>query len=114
MIPPLKLDHLYRMTDEFGLFQFAAHTTPDKNFGYTLDDNVRALIVCSWLLKGEDTKELRSHIGIYFNFIKKCIQKNGTFINYIGFDKLPTKQNGDENLEDCARTNFVGTGGNNE
>ncbi|MFH0773366.1 MAG: hypothetical protein V1922_03575 [bacterium] len=88
------------MTDEFGLFQFASYITPDKNFGYTLDDNARALIVCSWLLEKQDTKELRAHITIYFNFIKKCLQENGTFINYIGFDKLPTSQNRRENLED--------------
>lgn len=100
MIPSLKLDHLFRMTDEFGIFQFAKHIIPNKDFGYTLDDNARALIFCTWLLEKNDTAKLRALISIYFNFIKKCLQKNGTFVNYIGFDKLPTLQNKKENLED--------------
>ncbi|MCX6731995.1 MAG: hypothetical protein NTV98_00465 [Candidatus Roizmanbacteria bacterium] len=101
MIPPLKLDHLLRMTDEFGMFQFASGTTPNKDFGYTLDDNARALIVCSWLIQNDNKKELEGLITIYFNFVKKCLQTDGTFINYIDFNgKVPSKQNTNENLED--------------
>ena len=100
MIPPLKLDHLKRMTDSFGLFQFASGISPNSNYGYTLDDNARALILCSWLIKKTNTHEVESLIAIYFNFLKKCLQKNGSFINYIGSDMLPTDQNNKENLED--------------
>jgi uncharacterized protein YyaL (SSP411 family) len=88
------------MTDEFGMFQFASNISPNKDFGYTLDDNARALIVCLWLSKREATQELKSLITIYFIFIQRCLQKDGSFINYIGYNKLPTKQNTAENLED--------------
>ena len=102
MVPVLKIDHLYTMTDEFGLFQFASFAVPNKDFGYTLDDNARALILCSWLIKQKYTKELAAHIDIYFAFIKRCQQKNGSFINYIGHkDKSPTVQNTHEDLEDA-------------
>jgi hypothetical protein len=47
IIPPIKLSHLYNMTDNVGLFQFANFTVPNSDFGYTLDDNARALILCS-------------------------------------------------------------------
>lgn len=101
-IPPLHLNHLLRMTDEFGLFQFASGINPDKDFGYTLDDNARALIVCSWLIKQSYTKELENLIHIYFGFIQKCFTTDGSFINYIGYEnKLPTAQNNKENLEDA-------------
>ncbi|MCX6730775.1 MAG: hypothetical protein NTZ55_02920 [Candidatus Roizmanbacteria bacterium] len=101
MIPPLKLDHLIRMTDEFGMFQFASGTTPNVDFGYTLDDNARALIVCSWLIQNDNKKELVGLISIYFDFVKKCLQANGIFVNYIDFEgKVPSKQNTNENLED--------------
>lgn len=102
IVPKMKIDHLLNMTDEFGLFQFAHLSTPDKGFGYTLDDNARALIACSWLLSQTKTPQLTALIRIYLSFIKKCQLKNGSFINYIGYiDKNPTSQNKTEDLEDC-------------
>ncbi len=101
-LPSLKLDHLLRMTDEFGLFQFAHGTLPHKDFGYTLDDNARALIVSTWLFKNSPSKELESLREVYFNFIKLCFQKDGTFINYIDYkSKVATQQNQKEDLSDA-------------
>ncbi|HUD44964.1 MAG TPA: glycosyltransferase [Patescibacteria group bacterium] len=101
IIPPVNLKHLYSMTDDFGLFQFAAHSIPNKDFGYTLDDNARALIFCSWLLRKKFNKKVYDLIKIYFAFLKKCQLPNGSFINYIGFsDKLSTCQNNKEDLSD--------------
>lgn len=101
VIPPIKIDHLRKMTDKFGLFQFASFTFPNKDFGYTLDDNARALILCSWLIEQNYTKELETLISIYMAFIKRCQLEDGSFINYVGFsDKRPTDQNKDEDLED--------------
>src|SRR6185369_3064892 len=44
-LPPLKLDHLRRMTDDTGILQHAFYTVPDYRRGYTTDDNARALVV---------------------------------------------------------------------
>lgn len=102
IVPVLNLEHLQRMTDNFGLFQFASLSVPNKDFGYTLDDNARALIVCSWLLKQSYSQEVEALLKIYLAFIKKCQLKDGSFINYIGYnDKLPTSQNNIEDLEDA-------------
>lgn len=101
VIPQIKLNHLHAMTDDFGLFQFASLSVPNKDFGYTLDDNARALIACSWLIKQEHTKELEALLRLYLAFVKKCQLKDGSFVNYIGFnDKRPTLQNSDEDLQD--------------
>lgn len=101
VIPPLKLDHLRKMTDNFGLFQFASLTVPNKTHGYTLDDNARALILCSWLIQKNYSKELEALINVYFKFIKKCQQQDGSFINYINYKtKLLSRQNNTEDLED--------------
>lgn len=101
IIPPIKLTHLRKMTDDFGLFQFASLSVPKKDSGYTLDDNARALIVCSWLIKQKRTHELETLLKLYLAFIKKCQLPDGSFVNYIGFaDKCPTSQNNDENLQD--------------
>jgi glycosyltransferase involved in cell wall biosynthesis len=101
-VPELNLHHLYKMTDDFGLFQFANYTKPNRKYGYTLDDNARALILCSWLIKEKYTKKLDKHINIYLNFIKTCQQEDGSFINYINYkEKKPTEQNNMESLEEA-------------
>ncbi|KPJ59501.1 MAG: glycosyl transferase family 1 [Latescibacteria bacterium DG_63] len=48
-LPPLKLDHLHRMTDQTGVLQHAMFTVPNYREGYTTDDNARALIVSALL-----------------------------------------------------------------
>lgn len=102
VVPSIKIDHLLNMTDDFGLFQFASLSSPNKDFGYTLDDNARALIACSWLIKHTRTDELGALIKLYLAFIKTCQRKDGSFVNYIGFnDKSPTLQNTNEDLEDA-------------
>ena len=44
-LPPVKLDHLYRMTDQTGIVEHAVFVIPNYPEGYTTDDNARALIV---------------------------------------------------------------------
>ena len=43
--PPLKLDHLFRMTDNTGIFQHAIFNVPNYREGYCTDDNARAFIL---------------------------------------------------------------------
>jgi glycosyltransferase involved in cell wall biosynthesis len=79
--PLIKLDHLKRMTDNFGALQFAQHTTPDRGFGYTLDDNSRALIVSvlyNRLFKSDESSELASK---YLDFLEQAQEENGNFKN---------------------------------
>jgi glycosyltransferase involved in cell wall biosynthesis len=44
-LPEIKLDHLYRMTDQTGIIEHAVFVVPNYPEGYTTDDNARALIV---------------------------------------------------------------------
>jgi glycosyltransferase involved in cell wall biosynthesis len=44
-LPPIKLDHLRRMTDTTGIVEHAIFVVPNYPEGYTTDDNARALIV---------------------------------------------------------------------
>ncbi|HHY46191.1 MAG TPA: hypothetical protein GX506_02685 [Firmicutes bacterium] len=41
--PPLKLDHLMRLTDSTGIIQHSTYGLPNLASGYTTDDNARAL-----------------------------------------------------------------------
>ena len=44
-LPAIKMDHLYRMTDQTGIVEHAVFVVPNYPEGYTTDDNARALIV---------------------------------------------------------------------
>jgi len=102
ILPPLNLTHFKQMTDEFGMFQFAALDVPDKKFGYTLDDNARALIASCWL-NSSSYDNMDAFITIYLDFIKECQQRDGTFINYLDHGhKTATSQNSSEDLEDAT------------
>ncbi|CAN5198117.1 glycosyltransferase family 4 protein [soil metagenome] len=102
VIPKLNLKHLYKMTDECGLFQFANESTPNPDFGYTLDDNARALSVSTWLYRKHPTQKLKNLLTIYLSFIKRCQAKDGSFINYLDYPNCqPTKQNTTEDLQDA-------------
>ncbi len=99
-IPPINLDHLKRMTTDFGIIQFSKINTPDIESGYTLDDNARAMIaVCQYYeLTGDE--EVLPYVEIYLNFIDFCLQKEGYFLNYVDKNKNFTAQNGTVNLAD--------------
>lgn len=99
-IPAINLDHLRKMTTDFGIIQFSKINRPDIDSGYTLDDNARALIaVCEhYQLMGNEA-DMRS-IYIYFNFLKYCLQPEGYFLNYVDEQKEFTAQNYSTNLED--------------
>jgi glycosyltransferase involved in cell wall biosynthesis len=101
ILPPLNLTHFNNMTGKYGLFQFANLDKPNKKFGYTLDDNARALVVCSWLYS-ENTAYFNRMIEIYLNLIKKCQLPEGRFINYLDFKNHTTQQNLKEDLQDAS------------
>jgi len=48
-LPPLKLDHLFRLSDSTGIFQHATFTVPNFVEGYCTDDNARALVLAMML-----------------------------------------------------------------
>ena len=99
-LPPVKLDHLRKMTTDFGIIQFSRINQPDLSSGYTLDDNARALIAfCKHYDMSRDTSDLK-YIYIYFNFIRFCLQSEGYFLNYVDAYKQFSPQNHTANLAD--------------
>ncbi len=54
--PRVKLEHFELMCDDTGLFQHAIHSVPDRQHGYCVDDNARALLVaCALNTHGRTT-----------------------------------------------------------
>jgi len=99
-LPVINLDHVKKMTTDFGMFQFSIINQPDHGSGYTLDDNARALIamVMHHELTGDEAD--LPFIKIYVDFIEFCLQPNGYFLNYVDTDKKFTAQNDETNLAD--------------
>ena len=99
-IPDINLDHIKKLTTDFGIIQFSRINKPDIFSGYTVDDNARALIAfCQHYELTEDESDLES-IRKYFRFIQFCQQPGGKFLNYVDDQFHFTPQNDKENLED--------------
>jgi len=100
--PKIKLSHLVKLTNDFGIIQFAHLTEPDISSGYTLDDNARALIFAVRYYQQTRSATALRLINIYFNFLNFARQPNGAFENYINAErKLSHEQNIKENLNDA-------------
>tara|TARA_B100001063_G_scaffold234373_1_gene251689 strand:- start:5046 stop:7370 length:2325 start_codon:yes stop_codon:yes gene_type:complete len=99
-LPPIKTDHIEDMTTDFGMLQFSNFSEPDTYFGYTLDDNARALIAMLMYYKQKRDGKILRLIEIYMDFIVFCQQDDGLFYNYVDYEEQFTNQNTEVNLED--------------
>ncbi len=97
-LPEVDTSHLIKLTDNFGVIQFAVQTNPDKNSGYTLDDNARAILVCTkHYEKFREFKQL-DLIRTYLNYIKYVQKRDGKLYNFVNSDK---RINGEQWSEDA-------------
>ena len=99
-LPPLKLDHLLRMTDNTGIFQHAIFNVPNFAEGYCTDDNARAFIL-SLLL--EETTSLATHqqfqhlASIYLAFLWNAFdQEICRFRNFMSHQRHWLEREGSE------------------
>lgn len=100
-IPEINLEHIKRMTSDFGMIQFAKIAEPDLASGYTIDDNARALIAVAKHFELTGKFIDLPLINIYLKFILFCQQEDGSFLNYVTTEKQFFDKNKDENLEDA-------------
>ncbi len=87
----VRLDHLRRMTDDFGLIQFSRGIHPDRTSGYTADDNARSLVVAA-RLGVADLAE------VYLGFLERSALPDGWFHNLWTGERTPAP---DRRSEDC-------------
>lgn len=97
-LPKIRFNHLVKLTDSFGVIQFARTTLPDISSGYTLDDVARALIVSAMhYQKFNDNSKLKL-MEVYLKFIKYVQDTDGRFHNIVDASKTILK---DEWSEDA-------------
>lgn len=112
-LPPLRLDHILRMTDGTGMFQHATFTVPNFDAGYCVDDNSRAFVLCILLdeLGGRPPSENLERLAtIYLAFLHAAVHREtGRFRNFMSHDRHWLEEVGSEDSQGRALW-AVGTG----
>lgn len=105
-LPPLKLDHLARMTDDTALFQHAHYDVPNLREGYCTDDNARAFLLCGLLEElGDPTLAgtLDRLSARYLAFLAAALDvDSGRFRNFLGPDRRWREEAGSEECQGRA------------
>jgi len=96
-LPEVRLDYLRSLTDDTGIYQHSIFTIPNRVYGYTTDDNARAVVVTvrNWeLFKDETVLPL---IARYLSFVHYALdRKTGRVRNFMSFDRRFTDAVGSE------------------
>jgi len=100
--PDINLQHIKKMTTDFGMLQFSTLNEPDIHSGYTIDDNARAMIALCQHYKMTHDKSDLEYISIYLDFIAYCERPKEQFLNYVDFNNNFTTQNAEVNLADST------------
>ncbi|MBA3666705.1 MAG: glycosyltransferase [Sphingomonas sp.] len=93
-MPVIPLDAIRRMSDSVGMLQHGILSVPDRDHGYCIDDNARALMVMA--LRGEGEEE-RRHEARYAAFVQHGWNPDtGRFRNFMGYDRRWLETTGSE------------------
>jgi hypothetical protein len=87
ILPPFSLAHIKRLTDDTGIIQHAKFGIPNLKEGYCLDDNARALLMV--LMAYRQIKDIQALelSPIYLSYIHYMQNANGTFRNFLSFNR---------------------------
>jgi glycosyltransferase involved in cell wall biosynthesis len=99
-LPPLKLDHLTRMTDSTGIFQHAIFNVANLEEGYCTDDNARAFIL-TLLLEETESRAIHQECArlrsIYLAFLWHAFdQETRRFRNFMNHQRQWLETEGSE------------------
>jgi len=87
-LPDIDLRHFRTLTDDTGIFQHCKFTVPDRDHGYCVDDNCRALIVAGmhWDLNHDES--VLPLAMTYLSFMAHAMnEENGRFRNFLGYNR---------------------------
>jgi len=95
-VPGFRLDRLKRMTDDTGVVQHALYALPDTNYGYSIDDQARALIVALKHFNLTGNWASLDLATTYLRFLNYAQLTDGRFHNFMSFDRRWEDQVGSE------------------
>lgn len=92
----LNLAHLEVMTDDVGVLQHATHGVPDRRFGYTTDDQSRALIA---MVRHHEAIGQAASVQlalVYLSYLQFAQRPDGRFRNTLDYGRQWLDQGGTE------------------
>ena len=90
----LALDAIERMSDPIGILQHAVFSVPDRDHGYRIDDNARALMA---MVRRGDEHRAATLASSYAAFIQHAWNPaNRRFRNFMGYDRRWLEECGSE------------------
>ncbi|MES1199070.1 MAG: glycosyltransferase family 4 protein [Pseudomonadota bacterium] len=103
-IPAPNLGAVERMTDQCGMLQHARFAVPDRNHGYCVDDNARALMLMRRAhAAGLPARQTERLANVYAAFVDYAWNEDaGCFRNFMGFDRRWLEERGSQ--DSCARS----------
>ena len=91
-----RLEAIERMTDGTGMIQHSIFAVPDRNHGYCVDDNCRALMLMH-RVDGEPGSRAEQLAITYASFVQHAWNGSlGRFRNFMGFDRSWLEAEGSE------------------
>jgi len=87
ILPPFSLVHINRLTDDTGIIQHAKFGIPNLKEGYCLDDNARALLMVLMAFRQIKDDRALELSPIYLSYINYMQNPNGTFRNFMSFNR---------------------------
>ena len=90
--------HVFRMSDDTGMFQHAVFSVPNLLEGYTTDDNARALIMAVMLYEHQQKPEYLALVYRYLGFVLHAQNEAGRFRNFMNYSRQFKEKEGSE---DC-------------
>jgi glycosyltransferase involved in cell wall biosynthesis len=87
ILPPFSLAHIKRLTDDTGIIQHAKFGIPNLKEGYCLDDNARALVMVLMAYRQKKNYLALELTPIYLSYIHYMQNKDGTFRNFLSFNR---------------------------
>jgi glycosyltransferase involved in cell wall biosynthesis len=96
LLPPFLLTHIRRLTDDTGIIQHARFGIPNLKEGYCLDDNARALLMVLMAYKQKKDPLGLELSNNYLSYIHYMQNENGTFRNFLGFNREFLDEEGSE------------------
>ncbi len=98
-LPEIELRHLRTLTDDTGVLQHCRFATPDRNHGYTTDDNARGLIVAARYWDQRRDNDVLGLMQTYLSFLSHAMDEDsGQFRAYMHYNR---SWDGGHGSEDC-------------
>lgn len=106
-LPPIKLDHLLRLSNDTGILQHALFAVPNYAHGYTTDDNARGMLVAI-LLEELGVSQGAKLTNFYLAFLAYAYNdQNGRFRNFMSFQRTWLE---DAGSDDCHGRSLLALG----